>query len=130
MDKTKKLNRYERVYNQLAELLKNSNDPISNQATIIAVLHAKFDYFFWTGFYRLLNNELIIGPYQGSVACILLKRDSGVCWSAINNEKSILVENIEDFAGHIACDSRSKSEIVIPVRNKEGEILCVLDVDL
>jgi len=129
MDKTKKLNRYNRVYEQLEVLLKNSYDPVSNQATIVALLHAKFDYFFWTGFYRLVNGELIVGPYQGSLACILLKKNTGVCWSAINNAKTVLVHNVEEFAGHIACDSRSKSEIVIPVRNNTGEIVCVLDVD-
>jgi GAF domain-containing protein len=129
MDKTKKLNRYKRIYTQIEELLKNSNDPISNQSTIIAILHHKFDYFFWTGFYRLKDGQLIVGPYQGSVACILLKKDTGVCWSAINTQKTVLVRDVEEFAGHIACDSRSKSEIVIPVRNKNGEIVCVLDVD-
>ncbi len=129
MDKTKKLNRYKRIYTQLEELLKNSNDPISNQSTIIAILHHKFDYFFWTGFYRLLDGKLIVGPYQGSVACILLKKDTGVCWSAINSKKTVLVRDVEEFAGHIACDSRSKSEIVVPVRNKNGEVVCVLDID-
>ncbi len=129
MDKTKKLNRYKRVYTQLEELLKNSDDPIANQSTILAILHNKFDYFFWTGFYRLHKGQLIVGPYQGSVACILLKKDTGVCWSAINSQKTVLVKDIEEFAGHIACDSRSKSEIVVPVKNKNGEIVCVLDVD-
>ncbi len=129
MDKTKKLNRYKRIYNQLEELLKNSNDPISNQSTIIAVLHHKFDYFFWTGFYRLIDGKLIVGPYQGSVACILLKKDTGVCWSAINTQKTVIVEDVEKFAGHIACDSRTKSEIVVPVKNQQGEIVSVLDVD-
>ena len=129
MDKTKKLNRYKRVYAQLDELLKNSNDPIANQSTIIAILHNKFDYFFWTGYYRLIEGELIVGPYQGAVACIHLKKNIGVCWSAINSGKTVIVPDVNDFASHIACDSRSKSEIVIPVKNKKGEIMCVMDVD-
>jgi len=129
MDKTKKLNRYKRVYAQLDELLKNSNDPIANQSTIIAILHNKFDYFFWTGYYRLIEGELIVGPYQGAVACIHLKKNTGVCWSAINSGKTVIVPDVHDFASHIACDSRSKSEIVIPVKNKKGEIMCVMDVD-
>ena len=129
MDKTKKLNRYKRVYAQLDELLKNSIDPIANQSTIIAILHNKFDYFFWTGYYRLIEGELIVGPYQGAVACIHLRKDTGVCWSVINSGKTVIVPDVHDFAGHIACDSRSKSEIVIPVKNKNGEIMCVMDVD-
>ncbi|PKP35174.1 MAG: histidine kinase [Bacteroidetes bacterium HGW-Bacteroidetes-17] len=129
MDKTKKLNRYKRVYAQLDELLKDSTDPVANQSTIIAVLHHKFDYFFWTGYYRLIEGELIVGPYQGAVACIHLKKNTGVCWAAINSGKTVIVSDVHDFAGHIACDSRSKSEIVIPVKNKKGEIMCVLDVD-
>jgi len=72
MDKTKKLNRYKRVYAQLDELLKDSTDPVANQSTIIAVLHHKFDYFFWTGYYRLIEGELIVGPYQGAVVGLLL----------------------------------------------------------
>ena len=129
MDKTKKLNRYKRIYAQLEELLKNSTDPISNQATILAILHNKFSYFFWTGFYRLIDGELIVGPYQGSVACILLKKNTGVCWSSIKTRETVIVNNVQEFTGHIACDPRSKSEIVIPVKNKKGEIMCVLDVD-
>ncbi len=129
MDKTKKLNRYKRVYTQLEELLKNSDDPISNQATIIAILHNKFDYYFWTGYYRLLDKKLIVGPYQGSVACIQLAKDKGVCWAAINSKKTMIVPDVHEFANHIACDSRSKSEIVVPIKNQEGEIVAVLDVD-
>lgn len=129
MDKTKKRNRYNRVYAQLDELLKDSTDPVANQSTIIAVLHHKFDYFFWTGYYRLIKGELIVGPYQGSVACIHLMKDKGVCWAAINSGKTVIVPDVHDFASHIACDSRSKSEIVIPIKNKKGEIICVMDVD-
>jgi L-methionine (R)-S-oxide reductase len=129
MDKTKKLNRYKRVYKQLEELLKNSDDPISNQSTIIAILHNKFDYYFWTGYYRLVDEKLIVGPYQGSVACINLAQDKGVCWAAINNKKTVIVPDVNEFANHIACDSRSKSEIVVPIRNLNGEIVSVLDVD-
>lgn len=129
MDKTKKLNRYKRVYAQLEDLLKNSTDPIVNQSTIIAILHNKFDYYFWTGYYRLIEGNLIVGPYQGAVACIQLRKDTGVCWSAINKGKTIIVPDVHVFEGHIACDSRSKSEIVVPVKNKDGEIVCVMDID-
>jgi len=129
MDKIKKQKRYQRLYLQLEKLLENSNKPITNMATIVAVLHNKIDYFFWTGFYLLDNSELIVGPYQGSLACLKLKKNIGVCWAGINQKKTIIIDDVENFAGHIACDSRSKSEIVIPLKNIKGEIIGVLDVD-
>jgi len=98
-------------------------------ATVIAVLHHKMDYFFWTGFYLLKHGELIVGPYQGPVACMVLEKDTGVCWAGINQQQTIIVFNVHDFPGHIACDSRSKSEIVVPLKDKDGNIIGVLDVD-
>lgn len=129
MDKQRKLNRYERIYQQLEKLLDPHNSPIAAMATISAVLHHKFDYFFWTGFYLLRDGELIIGPYQGPVACIKLKKDSGVCWAGVNQEAPVVVPDVHQFPGHIACDSRSNSEIVLPLRDKKGHIVGVLDVD-
>jgi GAF domain-containing protein len=102
---------------------------ISRMATVAAVLHHKMDRFFWTGFYLLNDGKLLVGPYQGPVACQVLAKDTGVCWSGINKEKTIIVPDVEQFPGHIACDSRSRSEIVVPVRNKHGQIIAVLDVD-
>jgi GAF domain-containing protein len=98
-------------------------------SSIIAVLHHKMDYFFWTGFYFLKDDKLIVGQYQGPVACQELKKNSGVCWAGINQQKAIVVTDVESFPGHIACDSRSKSEIVIPLRDKNNNIIGVLDVD-
>lgn len=98
-------------------------------ATITAVLHHKFDYYFWTGFYLLQEGELTVGPYQGPVACIRLKKDTGVCWAAINSKNAVVVPDVHLFPGHIACDSRSNSEIVVPLKNPKGEIVGVLDVD-
>ncbi len=130
MDNVKMAGRYERVYKQLTELLAPHDNPVSAMTTIVAVLHHKFDYYFWTGFYLLdEKGELMVGPYQGSVACILLKKDMGVCWAGINKKKSIVVPDVHNFPGHIACDSRSNSEIVIPLKNKEGKLIGVLDVD-
>ena len=97
--------------------------------TMLAVLHHKMDYFFWTGFYLLQDGKLQVGPYQGSLACINLAKNSGVCWSAINAEKTVIIDNVEVFPGHIACDSRSKSEIVVPLKNQNNELIGVLDVD-
>ncbi len=121
--------RYKRIEQQLIELSKKSENPISRMATIVAVLHHKFDYFFWTGFYIVNNGVLQVGPYQGSVACQELTPGKGVCWEAYSTKKSVIVPNVEAFPGHIACDSRAKSEIVIPIFNKEGEVYAVLDVD-
>jgi GAF domain-containing protein len=129
MDAKKKKGRYDRVFNQLADLLRSHNNQIAAMSTIASVLHHKFDYFFWTGFYLLTDGELIVGPYQGSVACIKLKKDTGVCWAGINEKHTIIIPDVHKFPGHIACDSRSNSEIVVPLKDKTGKIIGVLDVD-
>ena len=130
MNSDKKQKRYQRLYTQISNLIeKSSNNPLSNMATIIAVLHHKMEYFFWTGFYLLQDEKLQVGPYQGSLACINLAKNTGICWAAINSKDTLIVDDVEAFPGHIACDSRSKSEIVIPLKNKKGEIIGVMDVD-
>lgn len=129
MDTTKKDGRYSRIYKQLEELVQKSDNPLSHMATIVAVLHHKMEYFFWTGFYLLQDGKLQVGPYQGPVACQDLAKDKGVCWAGINRKETIVVPDVHLFPGHIACDSRSKSEIVVPLRNKNQEITGVLDID-
>ncbi len=129
MEKSKKRGRYQRIYKQLEEILKKTDDHNARMSSIIAVLHNKMDYFFWTGYYFLKNDKLIVGQYQGPVACQELEKDKGVCWAGINQGKAIIVPDVEKFPGHIGCDSRSKSEIVIPLKNSLGEIIGVLDVD-
>jgi GAF domain-containing protein len=129
MDKTKKEGRYSRIYKQLDELVRKSDNPISHMATVVAVLHHKMEYFFWTGFYLLQNGRLLVGPYQGPVACQELAKDKGVCWACVNRKETMVVADVHQFPDHIACDSRSKSEIVVPLRNKKQEIIGVLDVD-
>ncbi len=129
MDKQKKTGRYERVYTQLESLLTKTPDKIARMATVSALLHAKFDYFFWCGFYRIANGQLTVGPYQGPLACQVLEKNKGVCWAAVNQNKTIIVPDVHQFPGHIACDSRSNSEIVVPVCNNEGQVIAVLDVD-
>ncbi|TVQ94705.1 MAG: GAF domain-containing protein [Bacteroidetes bacterium] len=129
MNIKQKAGRYQRIYDQLKGLLEKPGNTLSKLATIVAVLHHKMDYFFWTGFYFLDNGELIAGPYQGPVACQLLAKDTGVCWAAISEQQSLIVPNVHEFPGHIACDSRSNSEIVVPLKNTEGKIIGVLDVD-
>jgi GAF domain-containing protein len=129
MDKKKKAGRYERMQKQIEEILRKTDDHNARMSTIIAVLHNKMEYFFWTGYYFLKNDKLIVGQYQGPVACQELAKDTGVCWAGINQQKTIVVPDVEKFPGHIGCDSRSKSEIVIPVKNEKGEIIAILDVD-
>ena len=129
MDKLKKRSRYQRLYKQLKELFKEQQNPVARMATVAALLHHKIDYYFWTGFYLLDQGKLIVGPYQGPVACIKLKKDTGVCWAGINTEKAVIVPDVHQFPDHIACDSRSSSEIVLPIRDPEGRIVGVLDVD-
>ena len=129
MDAEQKKHRYERIIVQLQELLKKSDDPVARMATAAAVLYHKFGYYFWCGFYRLLDGELTVGPYQGSLACQVLKKNSGVCWAAVNGGQTVIVADVHLFPGHIACDSRSASEIAVPVRDREGNIMAVLDVD-
>ncbi len=128
MDRIIKSNRYQRIISQITDLNQKTSDPLARMSTIAAVLHHKFDYYFWTGFYRLVNEELTVCCYQGSVACLVLARHSGVCWAAIDQQKTIIVPDVQKFPGHIACDNHSRSEIVVPVW-KADKIAAVLDVD-
>jgi len=98
-------------------------------ATINAVLYHKMDSFSWVGFYLLHGGELTAGPYQGPLACQLLEKNRGVCWAGINQKKPIIVQDVHEFPGHIACDSRTRSEIVIPLKDKDKNIIGVFDVD-
>lgn len=129
LNKEKKVARYERIYSQLKGLLAKSPTFDAQLATINAVLFHKMPHFFWIGFYFLNNNKLTIGPYQGPLACQELEYPKGVCWKSILSGSTIIVNNVHDFPDHIACDSRSKSEIVIPVINKNEDLIGVLDVD-
>ena len=129
MEDKKKEGRYERIYTQLSELVRKSENTQARMATIIAVLHHKMDYYFWTGFYLIDDGKMTVNMYQGPVACQILEKDKGVCWAAFNQQKTLVVEDVHAFPGHIACDTRSNSEVVVPFRNKKGEIIGVLDVD-
>ena len=128
MDTLKKQGRYTRIVAQIENLLSKTDDPIARMATISAILYHKMDYFFWCGFYRVNGNKLIVGPYQGPAACQVLE-GKGVCIASVEKREPLIVPDVEKFPGHIACDSRSKSEIVIPVYDNDGRIVAVLDVD-
>ncbi len=123
--------RYKKVLPQIYSLIEGENNLIANLANTISVLKYAFDYYLWIGFYfldEMNNSELVVGPYQGKIACTRLKSGKGVCWAAVKKMKTILVDDVNKFPGHIACDSDSKSEIVVPLI-KDNRILGVLDVD-
>jgi GAF domain-containing protein len=128
-EKEKRIARYERIYAQLEELLRNRGNAVSRMATAVALLHHKMPHFFWTGFYLLDKGELIVGPYQGPVACQTLEKNKGVCWAGILRRSTIVVPDVHKFPGHIACDSRSNSEIVVPLMDKNDQPWAILDVD-
>ena len=111
------------------ELLGKSDDLTSRMATMNALLYYKMNGFFWVGFYLLKDNRLLVGPYQGPLACHELMKNKGVCWAGINQKRPVIVNDVHEFPGHIACDPRSKSEIVIPVRDKSDCMIGVLDID-
>jgi len=129
MNPMQKQKRYDRIISQLRELLEATEDPVSRMATVSSLLQNKMGHFFWIGFYRLVDDQLLVGPYQGTIACQRLQKDTGVCWACVNQNKPIIIGDVEKFPGHIACDARSKSEIVIPVRNTAGAVVAVLDAD-
>jgi GAF domain-containing protein len=124
---TTKSEQYEDLLTQLKYLIGNEVNSIANLANIAAGLKEFFD-FFWVGFYLVDQNELVLGPFQGPVACTRIALGKGVCGAAWKNNQTILVPNVDEFPGHIACSSLSKSEIVVPIR-KGNAIIGVLDVD-
>jgi GAF domain-containing protein len=121
--------RYERIFNQLEELLQITDNTFAHMATVTAILHHKMPHYFWTGFYIHTNEDLIVGPYQGPLACQILERGKGVCWACILKKEPIIVPDVHKFPDHIACDSRSNAEIVVPLIDDQGHAWGVLDVD-
>lgn len=121
--------RYERIFNQLNGLLQKTDNKIARMSTIASILHHKMPHYFWTGFYLYSNEDLIVGPYQGPLACQVLEREKGICWAGFLGKKTIIVPDVHKFPGHIACDSRSNAEIVVPLFDTKGQVWGVLDVD-
>jgi len=121
--------RYERIFHQLEDLLQKTENKIARMATVAALLHHKMPQFFWTGFYIISEGELTVGPYQGPLACQVLEKKMGVCWASVDNKEAIVVPNVHKFPGHITCDNRSNSEIVVPLFDEHGAVWAVLDVD-
>lgn len=125
---TTKEEKYISLLPQLKALLEGENDETANLANAAAALKQTFG-FFWVGFYLVKNNELVLGPFQGPVACTRIGLGKGVCGTSWKNAETIIVEDVDKFPGHIACSSASKSEIVVPLFNAEKKVVGVLDVD-
>ena len=119
--------KYLEIIPQIKALVEHESDMIANLANIAGALKTQFNWW-WVGFYLVKNNELVLGPFQGPVACTRIQKGRGVCGTAWEKAATIIVEDVEKFPGHIACSSFSKSEIVIPIF-QEGDIIGVLDVD-
>jgi GAF domain-containing protein len=122
-----KKERYRLLIPQIQSLVAGENDLVANLANIAAALKQTLD-FFWVGFYIVRDNQLVLGPFQGPIACTRIEFGKGVCGSAWKNKKTIVVPNVDEFPGHIACSSAAKSEIVVPAF-KNNEVFLVLDVD-
>lgn len=122
-----KQERYEALLSQVKAVVSGETDDIANMANVAAMLHETF-HFWWTGFYRVAGEELVLGPFQGPLACTRIRRGRGVCGTAWAAAKTQVVPDVEQFPGHIACSSASRSEIVVPVW-RNGEIIAVLDID-
>lgn len=118
---------YQHIIPQIKGLLEGETDLVANLANVVAALKEQFGWF-WVGFYLVKNNELVLAPFQGPVACTRIRKGRGVCGSSWEQAKTLIVPEVEKFPGHIACSSLSKSEIVVPVI-QNGEVIGVLDVD-
>ena len=123
-----KEDKYKALLPQVEALLGGEEDKIANMANFTAVLAEAFGWL-WTGFYLVKNEQLVLGPFQGPIACTRINYGKGVCGTAWKEEKTLIVPDVEAFPGHIACSSLSKSEIVVPIFDKHGKVIGVLDVD-
>ena len=122
-----KQERYEALLPQIQSVVEGEPDLIANMANVAAMLHETFG-FWWTGFYRVRGDELVLGPFQGPMACTRIRKGRGVCGTAWLKEETQVVPDVDKFPGHIACSSASRSEIVVPIF-QEGKVIAVLDID-
>ena len=120
---------YERCLMKILNVCGGESDQVALMASVVGVLRNEFPGFYWVGFYRLIEGELVIGPYQGTVGCLRIELNRGVCGAAARTGVTQIVADVHQFPGHIVCDPRSQSEIVLPVRNREGVLIAVLDID-
>ena len=120
--------KYRLLTKQISALIEGETDAIAVMSNVSAAIHEEMG-FFWTGFYRVKEGELVLGPFQGPVACMHIGYGRGVCGTAWKQQESIVVPDVEQFPGHIACSSLSRSEIVVPVFSQDGSVQAVLDID-
>ena len=125
--KGSKEEQYKNLVPQIKAIIEGENDLVANLANIAAALKEQFNWL-WVGFYLVKNDELVVGPFQGPVACTRIKKGKGVCGSSWAQKKTLIIDNVEEFPGHIACSSLSKSEIVVPIIRND-EVVAVLDCD-
>ena len=123
-----KIEKYQLLSEQIRALIEGETDSVAVMANVCAAIHEAMG-FWWTGFYRVLNGELVLGPFQGPVACMHIGFGKGVCGTAWKDGRTIIVPDVEQFPGHIACSSLSRSEIVVPVFSEDGAVVAVLDID-
>ena len=123
-----KQERYEEVLPQVVAMIEGETNRVSVMANVAAALHEAFQWW-WTGFYTVEGDRLELGTFQGPVACYRIKRGRGVCGTAWERDETVIVPDVEQFPGHIACSSLSRSEIVVPVHDKDGNVVAVLDID-
>ena len=123
-----KAQKYQMRVSQIASLIEGEADQIAVMSNVVAAIHQEMK-FWWTGFYRVVGDELVLGPFQGPVACMHIPFGRGVCGTAWQRQQTILVSDVDQFPGHIACSSQSRSEIVVPVFSPDGKVTAVLDID-
>lgn len=119
--------KYATLLPQIKAVIEGEPDEIANMANVASMIHETFN-FWWTGFYRVIGEQLVLGPFQGPLACTRIKFGKGVCGSAWKEEHTLIVPDVDAFPGHIACSSASRSEIVVPVK-RDGKVVAVLDID-
>ena len=123
-----KAEKYATLLPQIEAVVGAESDLIANMANVASMIHETF-HFWWTGFYRVIGEQLVLGPFQGPVACTRIRRGRGVCGTAWAEARTVIVDNVDDFPGHIACSSLSRSEIVVPVFDADGAVAAVIDID-
>jgi L-methionine (R)-S-oxide reductase len=124
-----KLARYARIADQIEQLIENVQDPVARRATAVAILFHKLPGVSWVGFYLLKNEHLVVDVYQGPVACLVLDPPNGVCWTALDSMEPLIVDDVQEAESHVACDPRTRSEIVLPHFNQCGDVIGALDLD-
>ena len=123
-----KSQKYQMLVSQIASLIEGEADQIAVMSNVAAAIHQEMK-FWWTGFYRVVGDELLLGPFQGPVACMHIPFGRGVCGTAWQRQQTVVVPDVDQFPGHIACSSQSRSEIVVPVFSPDGKVTAVLDID-